>query len=205
MKISYQRLFLLIFITSLFACNNTHYTHPTVEIKTIFGKIIVELYPDKAPKSVAAFLANVHAGMYKESHFYRVLKAEDQVSSADKSNLIQGGIYLSNPKLNREHPVVPLETTQETGLLHENGTISFARGDANSSGTEFFICIGKLPSYDFGGNGNPDRQGFAAFGKVIKGMDVVQRIHDQKSDGSSFTPPLRIIDIVYLGPEEGAK
>lgn len=191
-----------VILAGLFSCNQTEYKEPTVQIKTIFGKIDIELYPEKAPRSVEAFLANVKSGVYKQSNFYRVLKAEDQVSSADKSNLIQGGIYLSNPALNKQHPEVPLERTNETGLLHEDGTISFARGNSNSSGTEFFICLGKLPSYDFGGNGNPDKQGFAAFGSVIKGMDVVERIHRQASNGTTFTPPLLIKNIVYLGPDK---
>lgn len=202
MKLTYKTIILLFFIPGLFSCSSPHYTLPTVQIKTIFGNITVELYPEKAPKSVAAFLENVEKGIYKKSNFYRVLKAEDQVSSADKSNLIQGGIYLSNPSLNRSHPEVPLETTKESGLLHEDGTISFARGNSQSSGTEFFICIGKLPSYDFGGNGNPDKQGFAAFGKVIEGMDVVERIHKQSSNGTTFTPPLMIKNIVYLGSDK---
>jgi len=183
------------------SCNNTHYQHPTVKIKTLFGDIYVELYPDKAPKSVAAFLANIDSGIYKDSKFYRVLKSEDQPSSADKVNLIQGGINYTHPEFIRSHMGIPLETTKESGLKHENGTISFARSTALSSPSEFFICIGNAPSYDYGGNGNQDGQGFAAFGKVIKGMGIVRKIHEQSSDGTTFTPPISIRNIIYLNPK----
>ncbi len=184
----------------LSSCKSQHFSHPTVKIETIFGDILVELYPEKAPLSTASFLTNVKENIYKKSNFYRVLKAEDQPSSADKSNLIQGGIYLSNPGLLQQKKGIPLETTQQTGLKHENGTISFARTTPNSGGVEFFICIGKLSAYDFGGNANPDHLGFAAFGKVIKGMDIVRKIHSQPSEGTSFTPPVRIDNIIYLNP-----
>lgn len=184
----------------LFRCKAEHFNHPTVKIETIFGDIYVEVYPEKAPLSAGTFLANVEQGVYKKSNFYRVLKAEDQPSSAAKSNLIQGGIYLSNPNLLRQKKPIALETTEQTGLKHEDGTMSFARSTPNSGGVEFFICIGKLPAYDFGGDANADHQGFAAFGKVIRGMDVVRKIHSQPSDETSFTPPLRIDDIIYLNP-----
>lgn len=189
-------------VTVLFSCKSEHYVHPTVKIETVFGNIYVEVYPEKAPLSAGTFLENVREGIYRKSNFYRVLKAEDQPSSADKSNLIQGGIYLSDPKLLQKKKGIQLETTELTGLKHENGTISFARSSPASGGVEFFICIGRLPAYDFGGDANPDHQGFAAFGKVIKGMDVVKKIHSQPSDETTFTPPLRIDNIIYLNSEK---
>lgn len=184
----------------LSGCNQTNYPHPTVEIKTIFGNIYVELYPDKAPQTVAAFLKYVESGVYKNSSFYRVLKEEDQPSSAFKSELIQGGIYKSNPAFLQKQPGIPLETTQKTGLKHLDGTISLARTTPNSASTEFFICVGDQPAYDFGGGANEDGLGYAAFGRVIKGMDVVREIHSQASNGTEFTPVFKIRNILFLNP-----
>ncbi len=69
------------------------------------------------------------------------------------------------------------ETTKQTGILHEDGTISMGRFEPGSAASEFFICIGSQPGLDFGNNRNADRQGFAAFGKVMSGMDVINKIH----------------------------
>lgn len=189
----------------LCSCRPEHYDHPTVKIETVFGDIYVEVYPDKAPVSANNFLDNVTEGIYKKSNFYRVLKAEDQPSSAAKSDLIQGGIYLSDRSLLQRKSGISLETTAKTGLKHENGTISLARSTPNSGGVEFFICIGRLPAYDFGGDANADHQGFAAFGKVIRGMDVVRKIHSQPSVETSFAPPVRIDNIIYLNPAKSGR
>ena len=156
------------------------------------------MYPEKAPKTVAAFLSYVDSGYFKKGSFYRVLKEEDQPSNSFKSNLIQGGIWQTQYKKQTGLPGIPHETTKQTGVLHKNGAISLARTAPGTANTEFFIVIGDQPAYDYGGSANPDGQGFAAFGKVIKGMDVVKQIHEQPDNQTSFTPPLAIIDIVRL-------
>ncbi|MEO6328651.1 MAG: peptidylprolyl isomerase [Ginsengibacter sp.] len=167
-----------------------------MEIQTQFGNIQMELYPAKAPKSVAAFLSYIDAGLYKNSSFYRVLKEENQPSSSFKSELIQGGIWQSNNKKAVTLQGIPHETTQQSGLLHINGTVSLARTTPGTATSEFFICVGDQPAYDYGNNANPDRLGYAAFGKVVKGMDVVERIHGQPENGESFYPLIKIINIV---------
>ncbi len=191
----------IFFIVSAFiysSCTHTKYKEPTIKIKTNFGDIIVELYPEKAPKTVAAFLSYVDSGYYKNSSFYRVLKEEDQPSNAFKSNLIQGGIWQSQNKKQLSLSGIPHETTKQTGILHKDGAISLARNAPGSANTEFFIVIGDQPAYDYGGAANMDGQGFAAFGKVIKGMDVVKQIHQQPDNQTNFMPPLAINDIVRL-------
>lgn len=190
--------FLLISACLYFSCTHTKYKEPTIKIETNFGDIIVELYPGKAPKTVAAFLSYVDSGYYKNGSFYRVLKEEDQPSNAFKSQLIQGGIWQTQYKKQLSLPGIPHETTKQTGILHKNGTISLARTAPGTANTEFFICMGDQPAYDYGGSANSDGQGFAAFGKVIKGMDVVKQIHEQPDNETSFTPPLAIINIVRL-------
>src|SRR5688572_21840167 len=107
----------LIFLL-LISCAQKKYNNPNVQIKTQFGTIQVELYPEKAPKSVAAFLAYVDSGLYKNSSFYRVLKEENQPSSAFKTEIIQGGIWQTHNLKAINLKTVPHETTQQSGLLH---------------------------------------------------------------------------------------
>jgi peptidyl-prolyl cis-trans isomerase A (cyclophilin A) len=191
--------FLLMSTYFYFSCNQKkNYTEPTVKIETNFGDIIVELYPEKAPKTVAAFLSYVDSGYYKGGSFYRVLKAEDQPSSSFKSDLIQGGIWETKNKIQIKLPGIPHETTKQTGILHKDGTISMARLAPGTAGSEFFIVIGDQPAYDYGGDANADGQGFAAFGRVIEGMKVVKDIHKQPDNETNFTPPIEIKDIVRL-------
>jgi peptidyl-prolyl cis-trans isomerase A (cyclophilin A) len=190
---------LFLFIGCYLSCTpKKKYTLPTVKIETNFGDIIVDLYPEKAPKTVAAFLSYVDSGYYKDGSFYRVLKSKDQPSSSFKSDLVQGGIWETKNKMQVALPGIPHETTKQTGLLHKDGTISLARLAPGTASSEFFIVIGDQPAYDYGGDANADLQGFAAFGKVIDGMDVVKQIHEQPDNETNFTPPLKIIDIIRL-------
>ncbi len=192
----------LLLITCIsFSCHpKKTYKEPTVKIETNFGDIIVELYPEKAPKTVAAFLSYIDSGYYEGGSFYRVLKAEDQPSSSFKSDLIQGGIWETKNKMQTGLPGIPLETTKQTGILHKDGTISLARIGPGSGNTEFFILIGDKAgkAYDYGGDANEDGQGFAAFGRVIEGMEVVNDIHKQPDNETNFTPPIAIKNIVRL-------
>ena len=187
-------LLLLIFAS----CSHPTYKDPHVLIETNFGDIEVELYPDKAPKSVAAFLSYVDSGFYKNSSFYRVLKEENQPSASFKSELIQGGIWQTNYKKGISLPRIPHEPTNKTSILHKDGTISLARTTPGTASSEFFICVGDQPAYDHGGDANPDGQGFAAFGKVFKGMDIVRKIHQQPDNEESFYPPIEILNIKRL-------
>ena len=194
MRLSY----LLILITELlFACQGRHYKNPHVEIQTKHGDIEIELYPDKAPKSVAAFISYIDAGYYNNGSFYRVLNTGNQPSYAPKAELIQGGIYRSKNKPGNL-PGIPHESTQQTNILHKDGVVSLARTTPGSATTEFFICIGDQPGFDYGGENNPDKQGYAAFGKVVKGMDIVQQIYLSNESDQYFDPPIPIYKIVRL-------
>src|SRR5580698_10836011 len=169
---------------------------PWVIIQTQAGDIEVELYPKKAPRTVAAFLSYVDSGLYKNGNFYRVLNEENQATGTDPSELIQGGIWRTNHAKAVSLPGVPHETTQQTHLLHTDGVISLARQAPGTATTEFFICLGDQPGFDYGGKNNPDGQGYAAFGKVVKGMDVVRAIYAMPEEDQSFTPPVLIKNIV---------
>ena len=147
------------------------------------GEIEVELYPDLAPLTTSNFLSLVERGVYTNAIFYRVVRLNNQPQSEEKIEVIQGGLSLDS--LVNQYPSIEHETTEATGINHTNGVISMARNEPGTASSEFFICVGDQPSLDFGGKRNPDLQGFAAFGKVIKGMDVVREIQHQP-DTSQF-------------------
>ena len=100
--------------------------------------------------------------------------------------MIQGGI--DPARSGSQRPAIALERTSETGLRHRDGTISMARLTPDSAVSDFFICINDQPDLDFGGQRNPDGQGFAAFGQVVAGMDVVRTIQGQPSNGQTLDP-----------------
>lgn len=180
------------------ACASPKYKYPHVIIKTGFGNIEAEIYTDKAPKTAAAFLRYVDLGLYDRSCFYRVLSTDNQPSNAVKAKLIQGGIWTINPEKAMTMPGIPHETTQQTGIHHTDGVLSMARQAPGTATTEFFICVGNQPGLDYGGENNPDGQGYAAFGKVVKGLNVIQKIYDQPEEDQAFTPPVAIISIKRL-------
>ena len=91
-----------------------------------------------------------------------------------------------------------LERTRDTGLHHLDGTLSMARDGPDTAQSSFSICVGDQPELDFGGKRNPDGQGFAAFGRIVEGMDIVRGIHDSPANGQHLMPPVRIVRIVRL-------
>ena len=188
---------LRIFCALLFlvGCGSENSKTPHVIIETSLGDIEVELYPEKAPRSVTAFLSYVDSGFYRNSSFYRVLNSYNQPSHAPKSELIQGGFWKTNPRKAQQIPGIEHETTKQTGILHKNGTISLARAEPGSAGSEFFICMGDQPGFDYGGVNNPDGQGFAAFGKVVNGLNIAWKIHQRRADDQYFDPPIPIYNI----------
>lgn len=164
-------LLLCAFFVLIIFCSEIH--AQTVLIETTEGNIVVELYPDKAPVSVANFLKYVDEKRFDAAKFYRVVRLNNQPNSKVKIEVIQGG--LENDSTKRLQPIVH-EITTKSGVKHLDGTLSMARTVPGSASSEFFICINAQPELDFGGLRNPDGQGFAAFGRVIKGMDVVRKI-----------------------------
>ncbi|MCH7494936.1 MAG: peptidylprolyl isomerase [Candidatus Marinimicrobia bacterium] len=157
-------------------------------ISTELGDIRVEIYTDKAPVTAANFLEYVDKNSFRNSKFYRVVRDDNQPDNEVKIDVIQGGLY------SEEKMFTPIEheTTDRTGIRHLDGVISMARNEPGSASSEFFICIGDQPELDYGGKRNPDGQGFAAFGKVVDGMDIVRKIHQQPADGQMLAPEIRI-------------
>lgn len=166
---------------------------PTVVIKTKMGDITVELEDTKAPETTKNFLRYVDAGHYEGGKIHRTVTMDNQPDKKVKIEVIQGGVGASFEK--KDFPKIKLERTKDTGLKHLDGTISMARDGADTATSDFFICIGDQPELDFAGKRNPDGQGFAAFGKVIKGMDVVRKIQSQPAKDQTLTPPIQITNI----------
>ena len=163
---------LCVCMTVFAACSKPY---PRVEMVTGQGKIVLEIYEGAAPVTASNFLRYVDEGRFEGAGFYRVVTMQNQPDKQVKIEVIQGGLSFSG-----EHPknLPPIrhETTEETGLLHTDGVLSMARVEPGTAAGEIFICIGDQPELDYGGKRNPDGQGFAAFGKVVQGMDVVRAI-----------------------------
>ncbi len=167
-----------------------------VLIQTEKGDIEVELNGAAAPGTVANFLKYVDAKHYDGGLFHRTVKPDNQPDNKIKIEVIQAGI--SPDKANQEFAAIKLERTRDTKLLHKDGTISMARDGPDTATSDFFICIGDQPELDFGGKRNPDGQGFAAFGRVAKGMDVVKKIQAAPAEGQTLSPPVKILKITRL-------
>jgi peptidyl-prolyl cis-trans isomerase A (cyclophilin A) len=164
---------------------------PRVRVETSLGAIVMELYPDKAPGTVANFLRYVDAGHFDGGQFHRTVTPENQPNDSVRIEVIQGSVAAARTA--DAFPAIPLERTGVTGLRHLDGTLSMARGGPDSARSSFFICIGDQPSLDFGGHRNLDGQGFAAFGRVVEGMEVVRRIQRSPAQGQNLNPPIRIL------------
>jgi peptidyl-prolyl cis-trans isomerase A (cyclophilin A) len=167
-----------------------------VRIETPLGLIEAEIDSAKAPRTAANFLANVDRGVYTRSRFHRTVRADNQPNDSVRIAVIQASIDTATGA--RDNAPIALERTSGTGLRHVDGTLSMARSGPDTATSSFFICIGDQPSLDFGGRRNPDGQGFAAFGRVTSGMDVVRRIQASPAEAQRLTPQVPITRIVRI-------
>lgn len=185
-----QVLVLLIAATVAFAsCGKKE----QVVIATELGDIHVAVDLENAPVTSANFLRYVDAGLFDSACFYRVVRPDNQPKDSVLIAVIQGGRY--EEEETGGFPPIAHETTELTGIQHLNGVISMARWTPGTATSEFFICVGDQPDLDFGGKRNPDGQGFAAFGKVTKGMDVVMKIHGIVAPAQYLEKPVLIYHI----------
>ncbi len=188
-----KKFFLFSFLNLFFLISVAQKTIPCL-IKTSLGDIRIELYPDKAPVTVANFLSYVDHQLYDGTNFYRVCTPENEKERKVKIEVIQGG----DVQEVKQFAPITIETTNQTGIHHQDGTLSMARDKPNSAASSFFICIHDQPALDFAGNRNPDGQGFAAFGKVTKGMKVVFKIQAQKDKDQYLIHPVTIQSVRRL-------
>ena len=123
--------------------------------------------------TAANFLKYVDAGSYDAGYFHRAVRSDNETNSSFPIEVIQASRARGKSGL----PTIPLERTSVTGLKHLAGTLSMARSSApDSAASDFFVCISDTPSLDYGGGRNADGQGFAAFGQIVSGMDVIKKI-----------------------------
>jgi peptidyl-prolyl cis-trans isomerase A (cyclophilin A) len=179
-----------------------------VLVQTELGDIVIEVDPVKAPITTANFLKYVDGGHYDGGIFHRTVKLDNQPESTVKIEVIQAGV---NPDRAKDgFAAIPLERTNVTGILHKDGVVSMARGAPDSATSGWFVCINDQPSLDFGGNRNPDGQGFAAFGRVVTGMEVVRKIQAAPSstnrttntEAQRLTPAIKILKAARV-PQTG--
>jgi len=163
-------------------------------IETEIGDITFEVYPDKAPITVTNFEKYVQQAKFDGAYFYRVVRLDNQPANPIKIEVIQGDF---TGKQNY-YPVIKHENTEKTGLNHKDGTVSMGRFEIGTTAAEFFICINDQPELDYGGKRNPDGQGFAAFGLVLNGMDVVRKIQSGEADKQTLKKKIKINKIYPL-------
>jgi peptidyl-prolyl cis-trans isomerase A (cyclophilin A) len=172
-----------------------------VLLETNMGNIEITVNTYRAPLSARAFLALVDDGSFTQhGSFYRIVRRNENDHGHPTIDVIQGGLVDPSKSL----VGIVHEPTGKTGLRHMDGTVSLARGAlGTASGAGFFICVGDQPALDEGGGRDPfgDGQGFAAFGRVTKGMETVRRIHQLRTSsfatspyqsGQIVDPPVRI-------------
>jgi Peptidyl-prolyl cis-trans isomerase (rotamase) - cyclophilin family len=163
---------------------------PRVKFITDAGEFVVELDPERAPKTASNFLAYVDKGFYDGGTFHRTVTLDNQPNNKVKIEVAQAA---ADSKREKEFPnAIPLERTRDTKLKHVAGTISMARERPDSARDEFFVCLTDQPELDFGGKRNPDGQGFAAFGRVVEGMETIRKIHCSKNNDQTLTPKIVI-------------
>ena len=170
--------------------NDKHDGIVKVHFKTELGDFDVAVDTAQAPVTSVNFLKYVDAGYYNGGVFHRTVKMDNQPGKKVLIEVVQASALKEHE---HEFGQIPLERTNKTGLKHMNGTISMARDGADTATSDFFVCINDQPELDFGGKRNPDGQGFAAFGQVINGMDVVKKIQQSPADGQKLTPAIKII------------
>lgn len=168
-------------------------TREQVIIKTELGDIHVALDLKNAPVTSANFLKYVDARLFDSACFYRVVRPDNQPNDPVRIAVIQGGRY--EKEETGGFPPIAHETTDQSGIRHLGGTISMARWTPGTATSEFFVCVGDQPELDFRGKRNPDGQGFAAFGRVTRGMDVVMKIHSVEAPGQYLEKPVVIYNI----------
>jgi peptidyl-prolyl cis-trans isomerase A (cyclophilin A) len=168
-----------------------------VRIETAWGEIVVVLATQQAPLTVANFVRYVQAGAYTQGAFWRtvVMDPDNQPANDVKIEVIQATCRDDVVKFD----AIAMEQTGTTGLSHRDGTISMARFAPDSAQADFFICIGDQPELDQGGRRNSDGWGFAAFGQVVEGMDVVRQIQRQPHQEQRLTPAVIIHRIAISG------
>lgn len=185
-------------VTSLMATATTQ-THaqsarPRARVTTELGAFVIEVDPQHAPISAGDFVDYVSKGLLDNQSVYRIVTMANQPDTVKfKIEVIQFGWLGATPDQPPPLPAIAHEPTSVSGLRHLDGTISMARLAPGTASAAFFVCIGPQPALDFGGGRNPDGQGFAAFGQVVEGMEIVRAIYAKGEPTDRMKNPIKII------------
>jgi peptidyl-prolyl cis-trans isomerase A (cyclophilin A) len=196
----------LLLATPLFACLPTMAADAPIytRVDTALGAFVIAVEPAKAPITVANYLAYVDAQQLDGGKVYRIVTPANQTAETKhKIAVVQWGRHQADGE-SAPRPPIAHETTAVTGIKHRNGTVSMARLGPGTATAEFFICIGDQPELDFGGRRNPDGQGFAAFGQVVAGQDVVQALYGKGEATQYIQPPIAVRSVRRLTAQEAA-
>lgn len=184
-----------------------------IAIETSLGRLTAEIYDEKAPKTAAYFLRYVDEGFYNGAKIYRSLRDDNQGASNAKIDVVEmghcnayydrilrhgmgeGEVYDETQGFIPPYPKIRVETTEETGIRHLDGTLSLGRDNVDQVDTNIFVCIGPQPNLDYGGARHPDGYGFSAFGKITDGMELIRRIHQMPVEGQRITEDITIYKI----------
>jgi len=170
---------------------------PVVVFQTEKGSIEIEVDAQHAPLTAANFLKYVDGGFYDGGAVNRAVRPDNTVRHDVEIQVIQ--FQIDGTRRREEFPPIALERTSATGLKHVDGAVSMARNGPDTATASFSIVIGDQPEMDFGGKRNPDGQGFAVFGRVVRGLDVVKAIHSAPTGQrgpyrtETLDPPIKIL------------
>jgi peptidyl-prolyl cis-trans isomerase A (cyclophilin A) len=165
----------------------------TIAFLTTAGEIDITVDPVKAPITAKNFIHYVRRNAYTGAEFFRTVTTHPDNQPGKPAGVKIDVIQAGNAPGFKADPPIAFEPTSVTGIKHLDGTVSMARDDNPvSATTEFFICIGAQLSLDDGGHRSKDHRGFAAFGHVTRGMDVVRKIHASHAVGQKLEPPIKI-------------
>ena len=175
---------------------------PRVRIMTALGDIELEVDTVRAPITGNNFLRYVDGRFFHGGRFVRTVRDDNQPKDSVRIAVIQA--IIDPARSPEQFAAIPLERTSVTGVTHVDGAISMGRLGPDTAQSSFFICVGAQPALDFGGGRQPDGEGFAAFGRVVGGMDVVRVIHGSPSAEQRLTPAIAIDSIVRAPPPGSA-
>ena len=168
-----------------------------VRVETTLGNIDLAIDIRRAPITAANFLRYVDGGFYDGGMINRAVRADNTMRHDVKIEVIQ--VQIDAARRRQQFPPIPLERTSVTGLKHVDGAVSMARSGPDTATASFSIVIGDQPEMDHGGRRNPDGQGFAVFGRVVNGMDVVRAIQRSPTGQrgaygtETLDPPVKIL------------
>jgi peptidyl-prolyl cis-trans isomerase A (cyclophilin A) len=168
-------------------------TNPIVVVETEKGAIEIEVDAVHAPLTAANFLRYVDGKFYDGGTINRAVRPDNTTRHDVEIQVIQ--FQIDRARRQEQFAPIPLERTSTTGLTHVNGAVSMARAAPDTA----TIVIGDQPEMDFGGGRNPDGQGFAVFGRVVKGLDVVKAIQASPTGQrgaygtETLDPPIRVV------------